>query len=114
MDGNKDEALRCLEIAAKCISQGDKARAKKFIFKAEKLFPTAKAKGKPLALTAPGRLCYGRLLITVCRTGFFAFHPNRFNQWVEKFFFISNLSNSMYAASLNMEPTPIGSWSDRS
>ena len=46
MEGNKDEAMRCLEIASGLITQGEHAKAKRFITKAEKLFPTQKAKGK--------------------------------------------------------------------
>ena len=46
MEGNRDEALRCLEIAKNALAQGDKNKAKKFIFKADKLFPTPQAKGK--------------------------------------------------------------------
>jgi len=44
MEGNRDEALRCLEIAKNALAQGDKNKAKKFIFKADKLFPTPQAK----------------------------------------------------------------------
>lgn len=46
MDGNKDEADRCIEIAVKYIEEGNGEKAKKFLQKAERLFPTDKAKGK--------------------------------------------------------------------
>lgn len=45
MDGNKDEADRCIEIAKNYINEGDGEKAKKFLQKAERLFPTDKAKG---------------------------------------------------------------------
>lgn len=44
MDGNKDEAERCLEYAEKFAEQGLKEKAEKFIQKAERLFPTERAK----------------------------------------------------------------------
>lgn len=44
MDSNKDEAERCIKIAqnALCNNQPDKAR--KFLEKAQRLFPTQQAK----------------------------------------------------------------------
>lgn len=45
MEGNKDEAERCIEIAKKYIDEGNSEKAKKFLQKAERLFPTDKAKG---------------------------------------------------------------------
>lgn len=44
MDGNKDEADRCLDYAEKFAEQGLKEKAEKFIQKAERLFPTERAK----------------------------------------------------------------------
>lgn len=44
MDGNKDEAERCIEIAIKALSEGKIERADKFLRKAESLFPTQRAK----------------------------------------------------------------------
>lgn len=44
MDGNKDEAERCIEIAIKSLSEGKIERADKFLRKAESLFPTQRAK----------------------------------------------------------------------
>ena len=46
MDANKDEAERCVEIAERFILDGKKDEAEKFLLKAERLFPTQKAKGK--------------------------------------------------------------------
>jgi hypothetical protein len=48
MEGNRDEAEKCINIATKALEAGDKDKAVKFLNKAEKLFPTYKAKGKYL------------------------------------------------------------------
>ncbi|KAF5186792.1 Chaperone protein dnaj [Thalictrum thalictroides] len=39
MDGNKDEALKCLKIGKEALEQGDRSRALKFISKARRLDP---------------------------------------------------------------------------
>ncbi|XP_066254611.1 dnaJ homolog subfamily B member 12 isoform X2 [Euwallacea similis] len=44
MDSNKDEALKCIEVAEKYIKQKNKEKAQKFLHKAERLFPTQRAK----------------------------------------------------------------------
>lgn len=44
MDGNKDEAERCIEIAESHLSVGNHEKAEKFLLKAEKLYSTKKAK----------------------------------------------------------------------
>ncbi|XP_023712623.1 dnaJ homolog subfamily B member 12 isoform X2 [Cryptotermes secundus] len=44
MEGNKDEAERCIEFAERFILEGKKDKAEKFLLKAERLFPTQKAK----------------------------------------------------------------------
>ncbi|CAG9761786.1 unnamed protein product [Ceutorhynchus assimilis] len=44
MDSNKDEALRCIDVAERYIKEKNKEKAQKFLYKAEKLFPTQKAK----------------------------------------------------------------------
>jgi len=44
MEGNKDEADRCLDYAEKFAEQGLREKAEKFILKAEKLYPTERAK----------------------------------------------------------------------
>lgn len=46
MDGNKDEAERCIQLAEKYIKEKNREKAEKFLHKAERLFPTQKAKGK--------------------------------------------------------------------
>ena len=45
MDGNKDESDRCFEIAKRCIAAGQIEKAVKFLKKAERLYPSQKAKG---------------------------------------------------------------------
>lgn len=48
MEVNKDEAERCIELAEKYIKEKNREKAEKFLHKAEKLFPTQKAKGESL------------------------------------------------------------------
>lgn len=45
MESNRDEAERCIEIAAQALRDSKMEKAEKFLNKAEKLFPTQKAKG---------------------------------------------------------------------
>lgn len=45
MEGNKDEAERCIDIAIEAAKLGNYERAEKFLRKADALFPTQKAKG---------------------------------------------------------------------
>lgn len=52
MDGNKDEASRCIDIALNALKQGDVQRAEKFARKAENLFPTEQAKSESLLNTS--------------------------------------------------------------
>ncbi|KAJ4944810.1 hypothetical protein JOQ06_013350 [Pogonophryne albipinna] len=54
MEGNRDEAEKCINIATKSISVGDKEKALKFLNKAEKLYPTTRAKALLDALTKNG------------------------------------------------------------
>ncbi|XP_066576794.1 dnaJ homolog subfamily B member 14 isoform X2 [Amia ocellicauda] len=44
MEGNKDEAEKCLLIARKALDAGDKEAAMKFLRKAQRLYPTDKAR----------------------------------------------------------------------
>ncbi|PSN48438.1 DnaJ subfamily B member 12 [Blattella germanica] len=44
MEVNKDEAERCIEFAEKYLVEGNRDKAEKFLLKAERLFPTQKAK----------------------------------------------------------------------
>lgn len=46
MEGNRDEAEKCINIATKALEAGDKEKAVKFLNKAEKLYPTDRAKGE--------------------------------------------------------------------
>jgi len=48
MEGNKDESEKCLKIGERCISEGLYDKAEKFLNKAERLYPTSKAKGSLL------------------------------------------------------------------
>ncbi|ODN02863.1 DnaJ subfamily B member 14 [Orchesella cincta] len=44
MEGNKDEAYRCIDLAEQSFNAGDRAKAERLLKKAEKLYPTQKAK----------------------------------------------------------------------
>ncbi|XP_005940052.1 dnaJ homolog subfamily B member 14 [Haplochromis burtoni] len=54
MEGNRDEAEKCINIATKALEAGDKEKALKFLNKAEKLYPTIKAKALLDALMKNG------------------------------------------------------------
>lgn len=43
---NKDEAERCIDIAINSIRNNEAEKAKRFLEKAQKLFPTDRANGK--------------------------------------------------------------------
>lgn len=58
MDGNRDEAERCIEIAVNALREAKLDKAEKFLKKAENLYPTQKAKGMYLK----------RLLLYCCPT----------------------------------------------
>lgn len=45
MEVNKEEAERCIELGEKYIKNRNKEKAEKFLQKAERLYPTQKAKG---------------------------------------------------------------------
>jgi hypothetical protein len=45
MESNKDESDRCINLAKKHIDTGDLDKAVKFLQKAERLFPSQRAKG---------------------------------------------------------------------
>ena len=45
MDSNKDESEKCLRIAEKYIRAGDRDKAIKFLNKAQKLYPSERARG---------------------------------------------------------------------
>lgn len=44
MDSNKDEAERCIKIALNAIANNQQDKARKFLDKAQRLFPTEQAK----------------------------------------------------------------------
>lgn len=44
IEGNKDEAERCIEIAQNAFTAGNVEKAERFLLKAERLYPTALAK----------------------------------------------------------------------
>lgn len=46
MEVNRDEAERCIDIATAALSCCQTEKARKFLEKAQRLFPTAKAKGE--------------------------------------------------------------------
>lgn len=48
MEGNRDEAEKCLNIASRALEAGEKEKALKFLNKAEKLYPTDRAKGNDI------------------------------------------------------------------
>ncbi|XP_014905436.1 dnaJ homolog subfamily B member 14 [Poecilia latipinna] len=54
MEGNRDEAEKCIKIATKALEAGDKDKALKFLNKAEKLYPTDRAKALLDSLTRNG------------------------------------------------------------
>lgn len=45
MEGNKDEALRCLSLANKCFAEGNLEKAIKFAAKSNRLYPSSRATG---------------------------------------------------------------------
>lgn len=46
MEGNRDEAEKCIQIAAQALRESKIEKAEKFLRKAEKLYPSQKAKGR--------------------------------------------------------------------
>lgn len=52
MEGNKDDAAKCLKLAEKFIASGNKDKALKFLTKSIKLYPTKKAEGEVLSYLA--------------------------------------------------------------
>ena len=46
MEYNKDESIRCLELANTYLAKGDRGKALKFASKSEKLYPSDNAKGE--------------------------------------------------------------------
>ncbi|XP_076004227.1 dnaJ homolog subfamily B member 14 [Genypterus blacodes] len=54
MEGNRDEAEKCLNIASRALEAGDKQKALKFLIKAETLYPSDRAKALLDALNRNG------------------------------------------------------------
>ena len=46
MEGNRDESNRCIRFAEKCLKLGDTEQALKYLNKAERLFPSMRARGE--------------------------------------------------------------------
>ncbi|XP_075874548.1 dnaJ homolog subfamily B member 12a isoform X1 [Nelusetta ayraudi] len=55
MDSNKDEAERCIKIALNAIANNQQDKARKFLDKAQRLFPTEQAKDLLETLTKNGK-----------------------------------------------------------
>ena len=45
MDGNRDEGQRCIDLAKKLILNNEMEKAIKYLTKAQRLYPSAEAKG---------------------------------------------------------------------
>lgn len=56
MESNRDEAEKCIQIAAQAFRESKLEKAEKFLKKADKLYPSQKAKGTFSALTFDLRL----------------------------------------------------------
>lgn len=54
IEGNKDEAEKCIEIAQTAFSAGNVEKAERFLLKAERLYPTARAKELLVRVKAAG------------------------------------------------------------
>ncbi|GCB80402.1 hypothetical protein scyTo_0017164 [Scyliorhinus torazame] len=54
MEGNRDEAEKCLQIARRALQEGQPDKALKFLHKAEKLYPSVEAKALIDAITTNG------------------------------------------------------------
>lgn len=53
MESNRDEAERCIQIAAQALREFKTEKAEKFLRKAEKLYPSQKAKGTSYQFFSP-------------------------------------------------------------
>lgn len=54
LDGNKDEADKCIEIAQSAFTAGNFEKAEKFLLKAERLYPSTRAKDLLTRVNAAG------------------------------------------------------------
>lgn len=57
MEGNRDEAEKCIQIAAQALRESKIDKAEKFLKKAEQLYPSQKAKGKMNHILLKFKLC---------------------------------------------------------
>jgi len=46
MEGNKDDSYLCIRLAEKCLKLGDSEQALKYLNKAQRLFPSTRARGE--------------------------------------------------------------------
>ena len=46
MDGNKDEAAKCRQLAEKYLKEGNKERALKFLEKSQRLYPSKEVESR--------------------------------------------------------------------
>lgn len=53
MEGNRDEAEKCVEIAREALNAGNREKAQRFLQKAEKLYPLPSARGEALCPFPP-------------------------------------------------------------
>lgn len=53
MEGNRDEAEKCVEIAREALNAGNREKAQRFLQKAEKLYPLPSARGEALGPFPP-------------------------------------------------------------
>lgn len=53
MEGNRDEAEKCIGIAREALEAGNRDRALRFLAKAQKLYPTDTARGEARPLPHP-------------------------------------------------------------
>lgn len=53
IEGNKDEAEKCIEIAQNAMATGDYGKAERFLLKAERLYPTAEVFTLSFSLKQP-------------------------------------------------------------
>lgn len=55
MEGNRDEAERCVRIAREALGAGDRGKAQRFLQKAERLYPLPAARGEHPTRPDPSR-----------------------------------------------------------
>lgn len=56
MEGNRDEAEKCIGIAREALEAGNRDRALRFLGKAQKLYPTDTARGEARGRGRPSSL----------------------------------------------------------